>query len=368
MFHLRSRRRFLRALLLSLSGATLCVVGCNSPSNPGGGKSDLKRIIFVTNGNSPFFDTARAGLQKADQELKLAESGLTAVLEPNDGTSDGQIAKLRQYATQGDIAGVAVSVVDSEVAAIAEELQNLRKKGIQVVCFDSDVNRKQFSDARFAFIGTNNLEAGKELGVAARHLLPEGTQYVTFVGRTAAQNARERIEGFKEGAGEKFQSQDSMQDKFDRSVARENVRNAARNHPGVNCLVGIYSYNAPAIVDVVEEPTTRKGMTVVAFDAEPDAVRHMESGKISAMVVQNPFQMGYQSVKLLKALIVNDQATVKEMFPKHGQPDGDIYDTGLKVVIPVGSPLKKEQFQPKTEYLKISEFRDWLKKYDLTGS
>ena len=63
----------------------------------------------MTNGNSPFWDAGRAGLEDAQVELKLAEAGLQASLEVNDGTIGGQIAKLRQYKSQTDIAGIAVT-------------------------------------------------------------------------------------------------------------------------------------------------------------------------------------------------------------------------------------------------------------------
>ena len=50
-------------------------------------------------------------------------------------------------------------------------------------------------------------------------------------------------------------------------------------------------------------------------------------------------------------------------------PDGDIYDTGLKVVVPnEDSPLKKDMFGEKTEFLTLAQFREWLSKYNLTGS
>ena len=42
---------------------------------------------------------------------------------------------------------------------------------------------------------------------------------------------------------------------------------------------------------------------------------------------------------------------------------------GIKVVVPdQGSPLKREMFDKKTEFLKLSDFRRWLEKYNLTGS
>ena len=308
------------------------------------------------------------GLLAADKELDFAKAGLRAVLDVNDGSAPGQLNKLRQYATQGDVAGVAISVVDANNAAVAGELRNLQKAGIKIICVDSDVNREKFADARFAFIGTNNFEAGSELGVCAKNLLPQGAEYVTFVGKTGAQNAKDRIGGFAKGAGDKFTQKDNMGDDFDRSRARENVRNAIRNHPALKCVVGIYSYNAPAIVDVVKADGKRPQLTVVTFDAEPIAISQMGEGLIDAMVVQNPYQMGYQSARLLKALMTDDQKVIKEMFPKKGEAGGDIYDTGLKVVVPEKSLLKKDLFGPKSEFLTIGEFQAWLKKYDLSSS
>lgn len=328
-----------------------------------------RRIILLTNGNSPFWDAGRAGMEDAKRELKLADAGLDATLEVNDGTVGGQLTKLRQYKSQNDIAGLAISAIDAANVNVAEELKNLKKKGVAVVTFDSDVDRAKFRDVRTAFIGTDNFQGGKELGVCAKQLIPEGGEFVTFVGISSAQNAKERIDGFALGAGKNFKSVDAMADDFDRTKARENVRNAIRNHPNMKVVVGIYSYNAPAIVDVVKEMDKRKALKVVAFDAEPIAIRQMSLGQIDAMIVQNPHQMGYQSVKLLKALITDDAATEKEMLPNLGKPDGDIYDTGLKVVVPSGAtPVKKEAFGKKTEYLTLEKFKEWLAKYKLTGS
>ena len=329
----------------------------------------VKRIILLTNGDSPYWDACRAGLSAANGELKLADSGLKAVMEVNDGTPQGQLQKLQQYGTQNDIAAVGVSAIDADNVAVADELRALQKKGIKVLTIDSDLDRAKYSDARFAFIGTDNLTGGKVLGKCAKGLREEGGQYVTFVGRTGAQNAKERIGGFAEGAGDKFESKDTMADDTKKEVARENVRNAIRNHSGLNVLVGIWSYNAPAIVDVVREVDRRKDFTVVVFDAEPDAITAMKDGQIDAMVVQNPFDMGYQGVRLMQALIKDDKETIAAMLPKHGEPGGDIYDTGLKVVVPDDkSPLTADQFGIGVEFLELPKFQEWMAKYGLTGS
>ena len=328
-----------------------------------------KRIIILTNGTSPFWDASRAGIQDADRELKLSEVGLAAEMDVNDGTAQGQLDKLRQYASQSNIAGIAVSAVVADNVAIAEELQKLKGQGVHVVTIDSDVDREKFRTARHAFIGTDNLTGGRVLGQCAKAIRPEGGEYVTFVGITSAQNAIERVTGFAEGAGDKFVSKDNMADRTDRPTAQENVRNALTNHPDVKTLVGIWSYNAPAIVDVVRERKVRDKVSVVVFDAEPQAIQYMQEGDIDVMVVQDPYAMGYQSVKMLKALYEKDEKTLAEMLPNHGQPDGDIFDTGLKVVVPnEKSPIKADQLTGKVQFMPLGEFQEWMNKYGLTGS
>lgn len=371
----------LRPVLWLAGLLTIGLIGCDAsvpkaPSNssnaakPGEkATGDVKRLVILTNGDSPYWDACRAGLMAANSELKLSDSGLTAVLDVNDGTPQGQLQRLQQYGTQSDIAGVGVSAIDADNVAVADELRALQKKGIKVLTIDSDLNRKDFSDARFAFIGTDNRTGGQVLGKCAKGLRAEGGDYVTFVGRTGAQNAIERIDGFAEGAGEKFVLKDKMADDTNKAAARDNVRNAIRNHEGLKVLVGIWSYNAPAIVDVVRELDRRKDFTVVVFDAEPDAITAMKDSQIDAMVVQNPFDMGYQGVRLLQALVKDDKETISKMLPKHGEPGGDIYDTGLKVVVPnAESPLSADLFDKSVEFQDLSTFQKWMEKYGLTGS
>ena len=334
----------------------------------GGGTAGLKRLIILTNGDSPFWDACREGLLAAKSELKLSEVGLDAVLDVNDGSAQGQLAKWQQYGTQSDIAGVGVSAVDAKNVAIADELRSMQKKGIKILTIDSDVDRTQFGDARHAFIGTDNLTGGKVLGKCAAGLKPGGGEYVTFVGLKGAQNAIERIGGFGEGAGEKFTAKDTMTDETDKTKARDNVRNAIRNHPNLSVLVGIWSYNAPAIVDVVKEANRRKDFTIVVFDAEPTAITAMAEGNIDAMVVQNPFAMGYEGVRMLDALVRGQKDVLEKMLPNYGKPEGDIFDTGLKVVVPSAESLLNPNHFPGVEFLTLEKFRLWLNKYSLTGS
>ncbi len=376
MFGSSWRFRGLGWLLLAL-----VVAGCGkSPqsdstagNSAGGG---LKRVILLTNGADPFWDAMRAGMQDAEKDFKLRDANLQVVMDVNDGTPKGQVDRLRQYANQSDIAAVAVSVTDAKNLAIAKAMEACQQAGIQVIAVDSDVDRKANRQARFAYLGTDNVLGGQELGKAAAGIRPQGGKYATFVGLKGAANAIERIGGFAEGAGSKFAQAENLGDDMDLSTALKNVKDALDRHPDLDTLVGIWAYNAHAIVEVVKQRGIRDKTTVVVFDAAPKAIGHMVDGNIDAMVVQNPYDMGYRGTRLMKALVEGDQATIHEMFPAYdpgkkafSDPEGDLLVTGLRVVHPdSGSPLKKEMFSPTTEFISLSDFKKWLSEHNLTGS
>ncbi len=355
------------------------VTTAGAPSGSGGGASGPKRLIFITNGDDPFWDACNAGLIEGAKQFGIESQGLRVVMEKNNASAQGQIEKLRQLASQSDVAGVAISVIQAENAAIVEEMKNLAAKGVKVITVDSDVNRNTFRDARPFYIGTDNIEGGRLLGTAAKTLLESRGKtaggYVQFAGFTDNDNARARMNGFKEAIGSGFTEADRMSDEMDLSKARDNVRTALVNHPAVVALVGIWAYNAPAIAEVTQERGVRDRLTVITFDAQAAALNHMADGKIDAMVVQNPFEMGIQTVRLLKAMLGADEATIKEMFPRQGEPDGDIYTTGLRLIVPnADSPLNSMKTGAESagskgvEIMPLPTFREWLAKYGLSSS
>ena len=378
------RTRCLVFLLLVGFGLT----GCNKPNVNSPAKTQRtakvpQRFIFITNGDDPYFDVLNAGLQAGAEKFALADKGLEVVMEKNNATAQGQIDRLRQLVTQADVAGVAISVIQAENVAIVEEMKRLTEKGISVITVDGDINQKLFSDGRPYYIGTDNSIAGRLLGTAGRKVLEsrgvtEGS-FIQFTGFTDNDNARARMNGCREAIGENYSEVDRMADSFDHSRARDNVRTALVNHPDVKALVGIWAYNAPAIAEVVAERGIRDRVSIFTFDAAAQAIEHMANGNIDCMIVQNPFEMGVQTVRLLLAMQEGQDAVLTNMFPDYGQPGGDKFTTGLRLIIPDAwendedAPISKKDLESAVsagtlEVLSLSVFREWLKKYGLSSS
>jgi ribose transport system substrate-binding protein len=368
------------ARLLAVALLACLTAGCSAGSRPAQ-QSDgaaagpkARRLIFITNGDDPFWDALLGGLKEGEKRFGCAAAGLTVARDVNNGSAEGQIERLRQYATQDDVAGIAISVIQADNQSIVDEMKKLQAKGVKVITVDGDVNRDTFRDARPYYIGTDNVVGGRTLGTATRALLEarglkEGG-YVQFAGFTDNDNARSRMDGVAEALGTAFTQRDRMADEMDHLRARDNVRNAIQNHADLAALVGIWAYNAPAIADVVTESGTRSKYVVATFDAAPLSLGEMAKGNIDVMVVQNPFEMGVRTVRLLKAMLDDDATTIAEMFPRAGEPGGDIHTTGLRVVVPeAGSPVKADLFDPQVvEHLTLPDFKAWLATYNLTGS
>jgi ribose transport system substrate-binding protein len=370
-------------LLLSITGIG-CKQSVDSSSVEKASVGKLtKRFIFITNGDDPYFDVLNAGLQAGAEKYDLASSNIEVVMEKNNATAQGQINRLRQLVTQADIAAVAISVIQAENVAIVEEMKRLAEKGVPVITVDGDINGKLFSDARPFYIGTDNSIAGRLLGTAAKKVLEsrgvnEGG-FIQFTGFTDNDNARARMNGCRDALGKNYNELDRMADSFDHSRARDNVRTALVNHPDVHALVGIWAYNAPAIAEVVAERGVRDQISIFTFDAAAQAIEHMKDGHIDCMIVQNPFEMGVQTVRLLFAMVEKKDAVIAEMFPNSDEPGGDRYTTGLRLIIPddwagkSSAPINAKDLESAVsagtlEVLTLSVFREWLKKYGLSSS
>jgi ribose transport system substrate-binding protein len=376
-------RRFVLGACCALVAAVLtgCKKEASTPAATGGTGSGTsgapaasggtKRIVILTNGDDPFWDACESGAKQAEKDLGLAGKGFTVAFERADFTDQGQIDKLKQYNLQSDIAAVGISVFNPESRALAEELRQLQQKGIKVITIDGDINREKFRDARYAYLGTDNVTAGKELGKAAKAIgAATPMQHVFFVGSTTAANAVARMDGFNAGVEAGSKELERLEDGGDRPKARSNVESALDRHKELNSLVGIWAYNTPQMVKVVADRRIREKTKVFCFDAAEESIRGMQDGNVDVMLVQNPFQMGSDGVKLMLALIEKNDAVTKEMYPSYAQSgENDIFETELRIVVPDSqTTLTAEMLEKTTKLMKLSEFKQWLADRKLVSS
>ena len=285
------------AVVLAAGGA-----GCKK-SEPGGaaapaaaepGAAKTYRFAFVTNNSSDFWNIAAKGVSKAEKDLGIKAE----VFRPMKTEVSEQQRIIEDLMVQ-NFDGLAICAINPD--AMTPLLDRVAAK-MPVVVHDSDAPKSQ----RKAFVGTDNVAAGKLAGQAAIDALKAANiskgKIAIFVGRIDMQNSIDRKRGIDETLGKQpgIEILPVFLDGADRNKAKKNVEDALARYPDLVMVIGLWSYNGPAMVDAVKASTRAKKPLVVAFDEEEEVLKAVQDGTIFATIVQRPFQFGYQSMKALK--------------------------------------------------------------------
>lgn len=300
--------RILSTLLLSLFA--FAALSCNNTgggetSSTGGGKK--LRLAFVTNNPSDFWTIARKGTEKAAAELPNVQVEFQM---PGQGTAAEQQRIVDDLIAKG-LDGMAISPNDPQ-----NQVQMLNRVASQalVVTQDSDAPASN----RAFYIGTNNVAAGEQAGKLVKEALPQGGNIMVFVGKADAQNAKERYEGLKKALeGSNIKILDLRTDDTDRVRAKSNAADSLVKYQDIAGMVGLWSYNAPAILSAVKEANKIGKVKIIAFDEEDETLAGIKDGSIYATVVQQPFEFGYQSIKMMAQVLGGDKSTIpasKQIF------------------------------------------------------
>ena len=267
--------------------------------------ADQTILAFVTNNPSDYWTICRKGAEAAQRKCPGVS---VQFVMPADGTTATQETDVNDLLTKG-VRGIAISPVDPSNQT---EFFNEIAAKTNLITSDSDAPRSK----RLCFIGTDNHAAGVMAGRLIQQALPHGGKIMLFVGKPDAQNAHDRIQGIHDALrGSHVQILGVMQDDADHARAKANAAQTLRKYPHIAALVGIWSYNGPAIFSAVAEAHKTNRVKMVCFDEEQDTLNGVKSGAIYATVVQQPYQFGYQSVVMLARLAKGD----KTVLPASGR-------------------------------------------------
>jgi len=283
----------------------LCVMalatGCGkkeAADNSGAAPAEKKmKLAFVSNNSANFWSFARAGCNAAAQELGDVDVDFRIT---TTGTSAEQRQTLDDLVAKG-VDGIAVSVNDPD-----NQMDFLNKIAGQtlLVCCDSDAAKSK----RVAYIGTDNEAAGEQAGALIKEALPNGGKIMLFVGHSDSQNAVERSGGIKKAlAGSNIEIIDIRTDDTDAVRAQKNAEDTLVKYPDIACLVGLWNYNGPAILNAVRGAGKTGAVKIVCFDDEDDTLAGIAVGDIYGTVVQNPFEFGKQSVARMEKYLKGDK-------------------------------------------------------------
>ncbi|MCA9062447.1 MAG: sugar-binding protein [Planctomycetaceae bacterium] len=304
-------------MMIAMGG--FLVAGCGDSGQGSSGSTDKRpQVAYVTNGVASFWVVAEKGAMKGGEDFNAD----VRVLMPANGVED-QKRMCQDLLAQG-IEGIAISPIDPDnqgdlMAEIAENTN--------LITQDSDAPDSK----RLCYIGMDNYTAGRMCGELIREAMPEGGSVMIFVGRLGQANARLRRQGVidelldrtpdptrydepgqGEIKGDKYTILDTRTDGFDFGKAKAQAQDAIAKYDDLGCMVGLFAYNPPLMLDAVREANKIGKIRIVAFDEDEASLKGIQDGEIYGTVVQNPYKYGYESVRILTALAKGDKSVLPE--------------------------------------------------------
>lgn len=306
MQHLRHSLACALALLAALTAFTSCSTKA----------AEHTQIAFVTNGVDPFWTVAKAGCIAASRKFGVKVD----VLMPDGPTSQKRM--LEDLVTRG-IKGIAVSPIDAE-----NQTGMLNKLGKQTLLITHDSDAPKSS--RLCYVGMDNYIAGRMAGKLVKEACPDGGKIMLFVGRLVQDNAKRRRMGvIDEVLGQdrdpkrhispdevvsngKYTILGTLTDDFGTLRRKQNPEDVLTRHPDLACMVGLFAYNAPSCLQALKQVGKLGEVKVVAFDEDFATLQGIKDGWVQGTVVQDPYGYGFESVRILNALVKGDRSVLPE--------------------------------------------------------
>lgn len=307
-FHHRPMKTFLKLLMVPVAAAFFA--GCGEKDD---GK---KKFALVTTGVASFWDICKKGGEDAGEELGVE----VEILMPSSG--DDQKSKLEDLLAKG-VDGIAVAAIDPiNQASLFDEVA----KNSILITMDTDAPTSK----REVYVGMDNYEAGWMCGELVKEAIPDGGEVVLFIGRLEQDNAKRRRQGVidcllgrdkdatrfdapgQPQVGEKYTVLATVTDQFDRAKGKANVEDMLTKHEEVAAMVGLFAYNPPLILEALKQAERVGEVKVIGFDEDDVTLQAIEDGSVYGTVVQDPYEYGNRSIKILDALSKGDKSVIPE--------------------------------------------------------
>jgi ribose transport system substrate-binding protein len=305
---------------------SLVVLGLGVAFTAGCGRHSTKEVYYLvsTNLSLPYWQTAAAGFNRAAALYKVTAH----VVGPGNYDPQAELAEL-QKAVAAKPAGILISVSDEGV--LQPEIDAAIGAGIPVITIDSDAAGSH----RLYFIGTNNLEAGREGG---RRLIERlgGRGNVVFFTLAGQPNIEERLKGFRDALAARpdIHIVDVIDTKSDPRATFDQAQQmlALTGPKKIDGFVCLESAGGKAVSDAIKRQNAADRV-LIAWDVNPDTLDGIKEGTIDSTLAQKPFTMAYYGLKSLDEIYHSPHSELSRNFAADPfSPFPVFVDTGTSLV------------------------------------
>ncbi|HUG81375.1 MAG TPA: substrate-binding domain-containing protein [Bryobacterales bacterium] len=277
------KRKRLVVLALCLSVLTPAWIGCRE-------QNARKRIGVVPKAVAHvFWQTVHAGAVAAGREAGV---DIEWIGPPQETDFSRQI-EIVDSMINGRLDGIVLA--PTEATALVRSVERAAEQGIPLSIFDSGINTEKY----VSYVSTNNYQAGV-LGARKLAELIGGKGNIVMVKMVpGSSSTMEREKGFEDTLAKEFAGIRIVDARYcmsDRAKALEVSENMLTAHTDLDA---IFASAEPATVGAAKAVRGRQlgdKVMLVGFDFSDTIEQDLKDGVTDALVVQDPFQIGYTAV------------------------------------------------------------------------
>src|ERR1700719_3477342 len=319
-----------RRLLIGLFAA-LSTAGVVQTSLAADAKPTIPIIVKDTTSN--YWQIVLAGARKAGKDLNVNVPELGAQSESD---INGQISILENAVSEKP---AAIVISPTQKAALGKPIDEAAKK-VKIIGIDSAADSNSFT----SFLTTDNVQGGRIAAdgladaIKAKYGKAEGdVALITSIPGVGSLD--QRAKGFKEEIAAKYPGLKLVADKVADGQATTGLNIMTDLITANPNLHGVFASNlimAQGAGQAIAENKVSDKIKLVGFDSDDKLIKLLSDGNIAALIVQDPYRMGYEGVKTALA------ASKGEKVPAAG-------DTGVNTITKenLDSPRSQELLNPK---------------------
>ncbi len=251
--------------------------------------------IIVKDTTSFYWQIVLAGARKAGQDLHVNVPELGAQSEADIA---GQISIL-ENAVSGNPAAVVIS--PTQFAALGKPIDEAAKK-VKIIGIDSGADSHAFT----SFLTTDNVAGGRAgadamaAGIMAKNGGKAEGSVALITSLAGVGSLDQRAKGFKEQLAAKYPGLHLAADKVADGQATTALNIMTDLITASPDLKGVFASNlimAQGAGQAIRENRMQDKIALVGFDNDDKLVKLLTQGSIYALIVQDPYRMGYDGIK-----------------------------------------------------------------------
>ena len=326
--------------IIALVALTVAVasLGCKKEGAQDGqaGRAEYQIAVIPKGTTHVFWKSIHAGAVKAEKELQAAGVDIEIIWKGplKEDDRESQIKVVEDFVTRG-VKGIVLAPLDD--AALRMPVKEAVNSNIPVVIIDSGLKSEDYT----SFVATHNYTGGRKGGERLAEILGGKGKVVMLRYQEGSASTMNREKGFLDVLKEEYPDIEvvssnqyggaTTESAFSTSESLLAAQNAASD--GVQ---GIFTPNESTTFGMLlalRKANLAGKIKFIGFDASDKLVDGVKQGHLSALVLQDPFKIGYLAVKTMNRVLRKEKVEARIDTGSTLVTKGNLEDPKVKALI-----------------------------------